>query len=252
MREGGSWDVARIGQKYEGWQTYGTVAVGDQSYGDGAYGKQFYGSGAHGHQTYGQLARGSQYYGNQARGDQYYGSNAQGEQHYGEDAQGHQAYAQSARGTVTFGKGAHSDQDYGWNAMGAQTYGFHAKSTITLGSGSKSGAEITGTIHSHSDKRLKDNITTLGDITSDLAQIGIYSFNRNDENDRYEKGVIAQEVQLVLSDLVKTEDKGDMKDCLSINYAKLGAISGINANQQILILQQQLALMIKRIEMLEK
>jgi len=62
-----------------------------------------------------------------------------------------------------------------------------------------------------SDERLKDNITPITEPLWKLNQIGGYTFDWNDKQDTYEGndvGVIAQEIEEVLPQLVKTRDTG--------------------------------------------
>ena len=62
-----------------------------------------------------------------------------------------------------------------------------------------------------SDKRLKDNIQPISEPLYKLSKVGGYTFDWNDKQDTYEGndvGVIAQEIEEVLPQLVKTRDTG--------------------------------------------
>lgn len=62
-----------------------------------------------------------------------------------------------------------------------------------------------------SDERLKDNIIPLRNATDKIKQIGGYEFDWNDKQNIYEGhdvGVIAQEVEKVLPEVVETRDSG--------------------------------------------
>ena len=74
-----------------------------------------------------------------------------------------------------------------------------------------------------SDKRLKDNIQPIEDALGKVEAMGGYSFDWNDKQEVYEGhdvGVIAQEVQAVLPELVETRDSG----FLAVKYEKLTAV----------------------------
>ena len=62
-----------------------------------------------------------------------------------------------------------------------------------------------------SDKRLKDNITPISNPIKKILQIGGYTFNWNEKQDTYEGqdvGVIAQEVEKVLPEVVENRENG--------------------------------------------
>ena len=74
-----------------------------------------------------------------------------------------------------------------------------------------------------SDERLKDNIQPIEDALGKVEAMGGYSFDWNDKQEVYEGhdvGVIAQEVQAVLPELVETRDSG----FLAVKYEKLTAV----------------------------
>ena len=86
-----------------------------------------------------------------------------------------------------------------------------------------------------SDKRLKDNIEQIPNAIDKIQSIGGYSFNWNDKQDTYEVGsrdigVIAQEVEEVLPELVTTRDNGYK----AVKYEKMVAllIEGMKEQQQ--------------------
>ena len=62
-----------------------------------------------------------------------------------------------------------------------------------------------------SDKRLKDNVTPISNPIKKILQIGGYSFDWNEKQDTYKGhdiGVIAQEVEKVLPEVVETRENG--------------------------------------------
>jgi hypothetical protein len=74
-----------------------------------------------------------------------------------------------------------------------------------------------------SDKRLKDNITPISNPIKKIQKIGGYEFDWNDKQDTYEGhdiGVIAQEIEEVLPELVTTRDNGYK----AVKYDKIVAL----------------------------
>ena len=62
-----------------------------------------------------------------------------------------------------------------------------------------------------SDERLKDNIKPIEDPISKILEIGGYTFDWNDKQSTYtgsDVGVIAQEVEKVIPEVVETRDNG--------------------------------------------
>lgn len=74
-----------------------------------------------------------------------------------------------------------------------------------------------------SDKRLKDNIIPISNPIEKIQKIGGYEFDWNDKQDVYEGhdiGVIAQEIEEVLPELVQTRDNGYK----AVKYDKIVAL----------------------------
>jgi len=91
-----------------------------------------------------------------------------------------------------------------------------------------SGADVTGTLtatgdvvaYYSSDKRLKDNIVRIENPLEKVGKIGGYTFDWNDKQETYtgkDVGVIAQEIQEVLPELVTERDNG----YLAVKYEKM-------------------------------
>jgi hypothetical protein len=62
-----------------------------------------------------------------------------------------------------------------------------------------------------SDERLKDNIQPISEPLYKLSKVGGYTFDWNNKQDTYkgnDVGVLAQEIEEVLPQLVKTRDTG--------------------------------------------
>jgi hypothetical protein len=100
--------------------------------------------------------------------------------------------------------------------------GFSSASFATTGSNTFIGNQIiTGSItatsditaFSTSDKQLKDNITLIPNSLEKITKIGGYTFDWNNKQDIYEVGshdigVIAQELEEILPEVVITRDNG--------------------------------------------
>jgi hypothetical protein len=94
---------------------------------------------------------------------------------------------------------------------------------------------VTGDVVAYysSDKRLKDNLTLITDAVSKVSKLSGYSFDWNDKQDVYkghDYGVVAQEVEEVLPELVTTRDNGYK----AVKYEKLTVllIEAIKEQQQ--------------------
>ena len=77
--------------------------------------------------------------------------------------------------------------------------------------------------YASSDKRLKENITPISKPLDKLKQIGGYEFDWNDKQNVHEGhdvGVIAQEIEAILPELVQTRDSGYK----AVSYEKLVAL----------------------------
>ena len=92
------------------------------------------------------------------------------------------------------------------------------------------GLEVTGSIDASgditayfsSDERLKDNITPIEGALDKINQIGGYEFdwNNNSEHSGHDVGVIAQEIEKVLPELVVNRDNGYK----AVRYEKIVAL----------------------------
>lgn len=66
-----------------------------------------------------------------------------------------------------------------------------------------------GNVTAYSDERLKDNISTIDGALDKISSIRGVTYNRNDLKDNpRQTGVIAQEVEKVLPEVVRTDDEG--------------------------------------------
>ena len=73
-----------------------------------------------------------------------------------------------------------------------------------------------------SDERLKDNLTPIGSAIDKINQIGGYEFdwNNSSEHSGHDVGVIAQEIEKVLPEVVVTRDNGYK----AVRYEKIVAL----------------------------
>ena len=78
------------------------------------------------------------------------------------------------------------------------------------------------TAYFSSDERLKDNITPLEGALNKISQIGGYEFDWNNDsnNSGHDVGVIAQEIEKVLPEVVVDRDNGYK----AVRYEKIVAL----------------------------
>jgi len=79
---------------------------------------------------------------------------------------------------------------------------------------------FSGTVTQNSDIRLKKNIRSIENPLSKILQTRGVLYDRVDESDTNEVGFIAQELELVLPELVSTSDLG----IKSIKYQNIVAV----------------------------
>lgn len=103
-------------------------------------------------------------------------------------------------------------------------------------------AWFRGTITEASDERIKENIETIESPLEKIQALRGVSYNKKDNPDNLEIGFIAQEVEKVVPELVKTED--DMK---SVSYARTVALLVEGMKEQ----QKQIEILTTRIKVLE-
>ena len=91
----------------------------------------------------------------------------------------------------------------------------------SINDGNSGNIDISGSLNQSSDRRLKTNITTLTSGLAMVNQLRGVRFNWKAENRKGEKiGFIAQEVEQVLPELVKTRENGFK----GVNYAEMTAV----------------------------
>jgi len=108
------------------------------------------------------------------------------------------------------------------NITAAQITGstLNTSGTITAGGAITAGGDVTAFFSS--DERLKDNITPIEGALEKVNQIGGYGFdwNSNSEHSGHDVGVIAQEIEKVLPEVVTTRDNGYK----AVRYEKIVAL----------------------------
>ena len=93
-------------------------------------------------------------------------------------------------------------------------------STLTTSGTITAGGDVTAFFSS--DERLKDNVTPIEGALEKVNQIGGYGFdwNSNSEHSGHDVGVIAQEIEKVLPEVVTTRDNGYK----AVRYEKIVAL----------------------------
>ena len=102
-------------------------------------------------------------------------------------------------------------------------------------------ATLAGTITTGSDIRLKKNILPLQNSLTNLLKINGYTYNWIDtsKDKTLQMGVLAQEIQKIYPELVRTDEKG----MLSVNYMGLTPVlieSTKELNKKVETQQQQI------------
>lgn len=104
-------------------------------------------------------------------------------------------------------------------------------------------APLTGTLTQNSDARLKTNIAAISNALPMLMQLSGYHYIWKNENldSTLQTGVLAQEVQSILPELVKKDAEGT----LSVNYSGLipYIIQSIKEQQNTITKQQEIQLL---------
>ena len=132
-----------------------------------------------------------------------------------------------------YGDGTETDNLTDLGASGQRWKNIYAGSNIYAG------ADVVA--YSSSDERLKDNLEKIQQPIEKIQKISGYEFDWNDNQDIYEGhdiGVVAQEVEKVLPEIVETRENGYK----AVKYEKMVAllIEGMKEQQeQIKELQEQ-------------
>ena len=87
--------------------------------------------------------------------------------------------------------------------------GGSAVTALTLDMSAAGAATFNNDVTAFSDERLKDNIETIPDALSKVCQMRGVTFNRTDFDGEKQMGVIAQEVEKIIPEVVKEDDSED-------------------------------------------
>jgi hypothetical protein len=108
---------------------------------------------------------------------------------------------------------------YGWSAGGGYT-------SMRVGSLTSYGdLYATGNVTAYSDVKLKENIVTIDSALDKVKELrGVYYNKKSDESKTRKIGVIAQEIQKILPEVVLTSTGKDEESTLSVDYGNITAL----------------------------
>ena len=81
-----------------------------------------------------------------------------------------------------------------------------------------------GTVDSASDIKLKTNIKTIDNALDKVLKLRGAEYDRIDKDNKHEIGVIAQEVEKIIPELVNTNKDQDGEDTKSVSYGNMVAV----------------------------
>ena len=124
--------------------------------------------------------------------------------------------------TAVIGKNTVTDVYFGGMAAGEWNATLHAtgitlENSETITNGTDGTVVVSGNLTVSSDRRLKDNIESLGNTMSNILKLDGKSYTRDGRN---EIGLLAQDVELIYPELVSVDGNG----MLAVNYQALSAI----------------------------
>ena len=171
------------------------------------------------------------------------------------DANGNLGYTETSIADNRFrlrkGGNAGFNQSYSDVALTVKSGGGNAKLLVLESSGgterfhvtANGNATLAGTLTENSDKRLKKDIVQVTSALAGVQQLAGYRYNwiAKDRSQDTQIGVIAQEVQAIYPELVRTDEKG----ILSVNYSGLAPILIEAMKEQQTIIDEQEARMAK-------
>jgi len=152
-----------------------------------------------------------------ADGDFYYNT----DQHsfFGVVSGSHIAFASAATGSGIASIIEDTSPQLG-GTLDLNTYNISGSGSINIEGGISATGDITA--YYSSDERLKDNVTVIGSAIEKINQIGGYEFdwNNDSEHSGHDVGVIAQEIEKVLPEVVVDRDTGYK----AVRYEKIVAL----------------------------
>ena len=150
-----------------------------------------------------------------------------------------QAYSNDAGGAImSFHRGGYYAVNFGLDSDNVIRIGGWSASTNRLQMDMSGNLTMAGNVTAYSDIRLKENIEVITDALNKVKQIRGVTFTRNDAEDKEQRhaGVIAQEVEIVLPEVV-AEDNSGVKNVAYGNMVGL-LIEAIKEQQQIIDSQE--------------
>jgi hypothetical protein len=106
------------------------------------------------------------------------------------------------------------------NASGNLQFSTGTTRRVTMTTGGTLNA--TGDVIAYSDRRVKDNIQTIDNALDTVSNLRGVSYNRNDVEDKSKKiGVIAQEVESILPEVVQYSEDADV---YSVAYGNMAGL----------------------------
>jgi putative lipoic acid-binding regulatory protein len=110
---------------------------------------------------------------------------------------------------------------YGWtweSGSASQTSG-----TVMMGLNSATGnLSVSGTVTANSDKRIKKNIVTIESALDKVLKLRGVTYQRTDiEDDKVLMGVVAQEVEQIIPEVVSLGDPDDPDSIKSVSYGNM-------------------------------
>ena len=157
-----------------------------------------------------------------------------------------QAYSSGGGGaTMAFHRGGHYAINFGLDSDNVIRFGGWSAATNRLQMDMSGNLTMAGNVTAYSDIRLKENIEVIANALHKVKQIRGVTFTRNDTEDKEQRhaGVIAQEVELVLPEVVATDNSG----IKNVAYGNMVALLIEAIKEQ----QTQIEQLNKRIALLE-
>lgn len=122
----------------------------------------------------------------------------------------------------------------------------YSNNVVYYAGGTFDGAIVaTGDITAFSDKKLKKNIKQIK--YEKLNEINLYEYDRIDTK-KHEVGIIAQEIEKIVPEVVKTNENGYK----SVDYSKLSVIIGLHSLGEIEVLQEENKLLKDKLSSIEE
>ena len=106
-----------------------------------------------------------------------------------------------------------------WESGGSST----ATGTVMMGLNSGTGnLSVAGTVTANSDKRIKKNIVTIESALDKVLKLRGVTYQRTDiEDDTVLMGVVAQEVEQIIPEVVSLGDPDDLDSIKSVSYGNM-------------------------------